>query len=626
MRRIGLLLALVVSILLVNPLYEYPVGDDWTYALPVQYLLETGRLRVPDESATSLIAQVLWGALFCMPLGFSFSALHLSTLVLSLAGVWAFYRLCILWLEDEPGASGLAPLAALTLWFNPIYFTLSFTFFTDVPFLALCLLALYFFARSRAVVEARREFRYLVLGALFSTAALLVRQYAILLPVAFALSLWGREEARGRAWRCSIALGIPLLVLFGFYAWLVTSHGMPTQFRFAQLEMLKTYRIAHDLRHLPFLVFFYLGVFAFPLLGAVRFRHGEPGEWRRILASILALGSYATYMFLAERRLMPYLGDSAIFPSFGPWGGAVLTALAVWGGALLLVALMREGQGPWEDFRNAHARALRIGAGVLALIALLLALGMGREFLLERIERALIWYYHSYTQVIPSRRGLEYWRQRVEDFYIGMAQIIYGLALLGVLGVLVLGKRSARPSPPVESVQKSWQRWRTTFLMIWGLLLVGFFILISCRFDRYLLIFLPVGLLGGVRWWARRIRKSVAVLLLVGLGWVPVATAKTMIAGYGAVWRAGQALLARGIPIEEINLNYTFNAWMLYQQGKRTLVRTGQPSYWVYAARPDFRYWGERPDAPAEVILEVPYWDFLRWRRASVRVWRVRDR
>lgn len=627
MKGIWGLLAIAASILLVNPLYDYPVGDEWTYALSVQHLLATGRLRVPDESAASLVAQTLWGALFCWPSGFSFSALHLSTLALSLAGLWAFHRLCLLRLADEP-AGTVSPsfplLAGLALWFTPIGFTLSFTFFTDVPFLALFLLALYFFAKSGAALRERERARALVLGSLFSSAAVLVRQYAILLPVGFFLSRLGERTAGDRSWYRWMAIGMPMATLLGFYIWIAAVHGVPTQFRFAQLEMLKADRIAEDLRHLPFIVVFYLGAFALPLAGAVRWRAVLRAEGKRVLAVFLLLVGYAVYMWRAEGRVMPYLADSAVLPALGTAGGMALAVISAWAGALVLVAIARESRSVWAAFRRAHARVLRLGTGILVVLAVFFATDVGRGIIREWIDRALVAYYRAYTAAVPSHRGLDYWRGRVDDFYAGLWQIICGLAVLGlIVSFAPVGERSA--DDPLERAD-SRQRWMTKFLLILGGLFLGAFLAISCRFDRYLLVFFPIGLLAAAREMARGMRSALAVALLVGIGAVAVATAKTMIAGYGALWKAGNELLARGVPIEEINLNYTFNAWMLYQRGKREITRTGQPSYWAYAARRDFRYWGWPPEEPADVVLEVPYRDFLRWRWERVRVWRVRGR
>ena len=122
----------VLAALLVNPVGDFPLNDDWAYGFAVRSLVETGHLRLSGWTATNLIAQVPWGALFCLPFGFSFTALRLSTLVLGLIGVLATYGL----LREARASAWLALFGSLVLAFSPIYFALSYTFMTDVPFTA----------------------------------------------------------------------------------------------------------------------------------------------------------------------------------------------------------------------------------------------------------------------------------------------------------------------------------------------------------------------------------------------------------------------------------------------------------------------------------------------------------
>ena len=105
--------------------------------LPVKALTEQGLIRFTFWQSMTLIGQVLW-ALFCLPGGFSFLALRLSVLTAGLAGVLGLYGLCR---HLVPGTA-CATLAALTLAFNPIYFGLSCTFMTDVPFTVLLILSI----------------------------------------------------------------------------------------------------------------------------------------------------------------------------------------------------------------------------------------------------------------------------------------------------------------------------------------------------------------------------------------------------------------------------------------------------------------------------------------------------
>lgn len=55
--------------------------------------MATGRFALTSSASANVIAQAYWGALFCFPVGFSFTALRLSTLVLGGLGILALYLL-----------------------------------------------------------------------------------------------------------------------------------------------------------------------------------------------------------------------------------------------------------------------------------------------------------------------------------------------------------------------------------------------------------------------------------------------------------------------------------------------------------------------------------------------------
>ena len=129
------LIILIASVPLVGlrPLQNAPFIDDWTFAWSVEHLVRTGELKILDGSVSLNVAQVLWGALFCAPFGFSFTALRLSTWVASLLALVGLYTLL-----RELGASRRDTLTGVTLvYFHPVYFILSFSFMTDIPFVAM---------------------------------------------------------------------------------------------------------------------------------------------------------------------------------------------------------------------------------------------------------------------------------------------------------------------------------------------------------------------------------------------------------------------------------------------------------------------------------------------------------
>src|SRR6266513_2414030 len=117
------LCAIVVAIVL-HPFQNAPFVDDWLYAWSVEWMLKHGEIRILEYSSNVNVFHILWGSLFCLPFGFSFTALRVSTFVLSVAGLCGLYlTLRELDVSRRDSLIGTAALASY-----PIYFVLSFTF------------------------------------------------------------------------------------------------------------------------------------------------------------------------------------------------------------------------------------------------------------------------------------------------------------------------------------------------------------------------------------------------------------------------------------------------------------------------------------------------------------------
>lgn len=160
--------------ILLQPFADVPLHDDWTYAWSVEHFLKTGKLEVLDWSIHYPFAQILWGALFCLPFGFSFSALRVSTVVLGWLGALALYGT----LRELKHARTESLIATLVLVASPVFFVLSFSFMTDVPFVSVSNIAFFFIVRG---LSKRSSFE-LWLGCVFGIFAFFVRQIAIAIP------------------------------------------------------------------------------------------------------------------------------------------------------------------------------------------------------------------------------------------------------------------------------------------------------------------------------------------------------------------------------------------------------------------------------------------------------------
>ncbi|MCE9614545.1 MAG: glycosyltransferase family 39 protein [Lentisphaerae bacterium] len=202
-----------VGILLVNPAGNFPLNDDWSYGLAVQRLVAGGDFRPTGWTSMPLISQAAWGALFCLPGGFSFHALRASTLTLGFVGMLAAYLL----MRELRQPRRMAMVVALTLGFNPIYFALSHTFMTDIPFTASALLALWLFTRHLRT----NDMASWLLATALALLATLCRQLGLAIPLAFAFALLVRRGLMPRdLWRGVAPVAICAVAFAGFQHWL----------------------------------------------------------------------------------------------------------------------------------------------------------------------------------------------------------------------------------------------------------------------------------------------------------------------------------------------------------------------------------------------------------------------
>jgi hypothetical protein len=180
------------TVAFVNPLRETAVADDWAYALMVRHLLGTGEHLAHAWVAANPIAQIEWGALFVRGLGFSHAALRGSTLVLAVVALGAFYLLCR---EHRLERRESAALTMLLLS-STLFLRLSFSFMTDVPFLALFLVAVLLYTMALQ----RNSLALALSGSLAAAAAILTRQFGVALLAGFLLA-WLTRRERPRSWR-----------------------------------------------------------------------------------------------------------------------------------------------------------------------------------------------------------------------------------------------------------------------------------------------------------------------------------------------------------------------------------------------------------------------------------------
>jgi 4-amino-4-deoxy-L-arabinose transferase-like glycosyltransferase len=195
-RQRPLLLVIIVFaaiVTIVNPFRELLTHDDgWAYARSVKHLLDTGEYRLDSWAAANMPVQIYLAAGLSKVFGYSLSLLRISTVLMSLCGVIAFYRI----LKDS-GSDG-APAAALTvaLICSPLVLWLSFTFMTDVQFLGWVLIACWMYAKGIRL----DSLNILILGGIAASLAIGTRQFGVALPAGLVFAwLTSKRHNRPRA-------------------------------------------------------------------------------------------------------------------------------------------------------------------------------------------------------------------------------------------------------------------------------------------------------------------------------------------------------------------------------------------------------------------------------------------
>jgi 4-amino-4-deoxy-L-arabinose transferase-like glycosyltransferase len=168
---ISLLVILGVTIIAVNPLREFSYVDDWVYALMVRHTLATGQYQLHIFATTNLPFLVYWGATFSKILGYSFATIRVSTVVLSVVAVIALYALG----REHGFDDWKAALISLAFVICPPVLILSFTFMTEIPFIACTVVALACY--TRAIRSGSRL--WMLLGAAAAACAILTRQFGV---------------------------------------------------------------------------------------------------------------------------------------------------------------------------------------------------------------------------------------------------------------------------------------------------------------------------------------------------------------------------------------------------------------------------------------------------------------
>ncbi|HAH31769.1 MAG TPA: hypothetical protein DCL44_05595 [Elusimicrobia bacterium] len=309
----------LLAILALRPWqFNFPLNDDWAYAIPVNNLLNEGKLILSSAASATQITHILWGALWSKIFGFSFIVLRFSTLALASGALVIFYRILA-----ECGVAPLyAMLGVLCLAFNPLFFLLGNSFMSDVPYFFWMLLSVYFYLRHIRT-PAKSWFWF---ASVTVSVAYLLRQIGIFIPLAYSFLLFSQRRLNIKEFLKIWIL--PALAISAHLIWFNYFHG-PT---WASAN----YVVTGTLRHLsnPLVLFsdtinrlmassFETGFFLLPLtIGCIFhmrqfFKKKSPAKLGAgaDLALVLFAGSALVYVLVEGR--MPHLENNIMTTGIG---------------------------------------------------------------------------------------------------------------------------------------------------------------------------------------------------------------------------------------------------------------------------------------------------------------------
>jgi hypothetical protein len=194
-------LALLAVMLAVAPWGNYPLNDDWQYALAARHYARTNLIRIDTAIAPSLVGQLVMAWPFMKVFGFSHRLLRLLTLAMAFFVLWVCDALLTEW--EVPRRVRLRVLLVLAL--NPLFVNLATSFMTEFYGYAPALAGALIWQRGRRHAQADGASPVIRWGAAAWAGALVgvtfwTRQYCIVVYPALVGATAGRL-ALARDWR-----------------------------------------------------------------------------------------------------------------------------------------------------------------------------------------------------------------------------------------------------------------------------------------------------------------------------------------------------------------------------------------------------------------------------------------
>jgi hypothetical protein len=211
-----------LALAVLHPLANGPVADSWIYNESVRWFRASGEFRFPGYTENMPVAQVIYGAAWGSIFGISAVSLDLANVFLAIIAALLLYALAM-----RCGARSWQALAAAGLLIcNPCYLFLSFSFMSEISFLA-ALLGAHF-----ALAKAEGRIVWWWLSASLAVVAFAVRPFggAAILGSIGAIVIYDSARTRGRIINLATMLTPFAFALIGcglIWIWLTVVRSPP---------------------------------------------------------------------------------------------------------------------------------------------------------------------------------------------------------------------------------------------------------------------------------------------------------------------------------------------------------------------------------------------------------------
>lgn len=296
------LLSVAISVLALAfvPSPQFPMSDEWMFARSVNNFFETGVIGC-DGCTTSGTLLVSMGIVLTKLFGFDFSAFRYIIILFASLSVGVSYLL----LKEITKNAKLSFLASFFLLVNPIFFVMSHLFTTDVPFLFFVILSTYLAVKG----IKEKDYKYFVLCAISTSAAIFLRQYAAAIPAAILIYflISDRKSLKKIPVLLSIFLPIALLGVYTLDQILTTG-----QYYSQGFETRSPFGISRDGLFYFWSTVIYFGFFFMPLaFVAHRYVKNKIFLGTLTFLAVTAIGaSLLLSSSLPQTESMPYLKNT----------------------------------------------------------------------------------------------------------------------------------------------------------------------------------------------------------------------------------------------------------------------------------------------------------------------------